>query len=53
AAGFFERPEIRVTASYVDWSEDLDNYSVSVADDASTMGEGGEFILGMQMETWF
>ncbi len=53
AAGFFERPEIRVTASYVDWSEDLDNYSVSLSDDASTMGEGGEFIIGMQMETWF
>ncbi|MFT6985104.1 MAG: sucrose porin [Psychromonas sp.] len=53
AAGFFERPEIRVTGSYVDWSEALDNYSVSVADDASTMGDGGEFIVGMQMETWF
>jgi len=53
AAGFFERPEIRVTGSYVDWSEDLDNYSVSTATDASTMGDGGEFIIGMQMETWF
>lgn len=53
AVGFFERPEIRVTGSYIDWSEDLDNYSVSVEDGASTMGKGGEFIFGMQMETWF
>ncbi|WP_028865990.1 carbohydrate porin [Psychromonas aquimarina] len=53
AAGFFERPEIRLTASYIDWSDDLNNYSVSVADGASTMGDGGEFIAGMQMETWF
>jgi sucrose porin len=51
-AGFFQRPEIRFAVSYVDWSEDLDNYSVTVGSD-STMGEGGEVVVGLQMETWF
>jgi len=53
ADGFFARPEIRFAVSYVDWSSDLDNYSVSLSSDASTMGEGGEVIVAMQMETWF
>ncbi|MGF1757669.1 carbohydrate porin [Photobacterium sagamiensis] len=53
SGGFFQRPEIRFAASYVDWSEDLNNYSVSLADDASTMGEGGEAMFALQMETWF
>lgn len=53
SGGFFQRPEIRFAASYVDWSKDLNDYSVSLATDANTMGEGGEFIFAMQMETWF
>ena len=53
SGGFFQRPEIRFAASYVDWSEDLNNYSVSLDNDASTMGEGGEMIFALQMETWF
>jgi len=51
AAGFFNRPEIRVTASYIDWDEELDNYNAIGGE--STLGEGGEFVFGMQMETWF
>lgn len=50
-AGFFDRPELRVTASYIDWDEDLDNYNAIGGE--STMGEGGEFVFGVQMETWF
>lgn len=53
SGGFFHRPEIRFAASYVDWSEDLNDYSVSLDNDASTMGEGGELIFALQMETWF
>lgn len=51
--GFFDRPELRFAVSYVDWSEDLDNFSVSTAADAATMGEGGEVLFALQMETWF
>ncbi len=53
SAGFFDRPELRFAVSYVDWSSDLDNYSVSLASDASTMGNGGETVFALQMETWF
>ncbi|WP_099607375.1 carbohydrate porin [Vibrio coralliilyticus] len=53
SAGFFDRPEIRFAVSYVDWSEDLDNYSVSLDSGASTMGQGGETLFALQMETWF
>ncbi len=53
SAGFFDRPEIRFAVSYVDWSKDLDNYSVSLDSDASTMGNGGETVFALQMETWF
>ncbi len=52
-AGFFDRPELRFAVSYVDWSSELDNYSVSQASDASTMGHGGETLFALQMETWF
>ncbi len=53
SAGFFDRPELRFAVSYVDWSSDLDNYAVSLASDASTMGNGGETVFALQMETWF
>lgn len=53
AAGFFDRPELRFAVSYVDWSDELENYSVSVDDSASTMGRGGETVFALQMETWF
>ncbi|GHW25058.1 maltoporin [Vibrio cholerae] len=50
--GFFGRPELRATFSYVDWDEDLDNYSVKLGENGS-LGEGGEFLFGLQMEIWF
>ncbi|WP_245869634.1 carbohydrate porin, partial [Vibrio fujianensis] len=53
ASGFFDRPELRFAVSYVDWSRDLDNYAISLANDASTMGKGGETMFALQMETWF
>ncbi|PMH43262.1 porin [Vibrio sp. 10N.286.49.B3] len=53
AAGFFERPELRFAISYVDWSQDLDDFSVSLKSDANTIGAGGEVMFALQMETWF
>ncbi|EAS40669.1 porin [Photobacterium profundum] len=51
--GFFDRPELRFAVSYVDWSEDLNDYAVSLDADAATMGDGGEVLFALQMETWF
>ncbi|MEZ9564138.1 carbohydrate porin [Vibrio artabrorum] len=53
STGFFDRPELRFAVSYVDWSEDLNGYSISTDADAATMGEGGEVLFALQMETWF
>ncbi|UIJ42829.1 carbohydrate porin [Vibrio kanaloae] len=53
STGFFDRPELRFAVSYVDWSEDLNGYSISTETDAATMGEGGEVLFALQMETWF
>ncbi|WP_435103666.1 carbohydrate porin [Arhodomonas sp. AD133] len=50
--GFWQRPEIRVFASWSDWDEDLDGFS---EDDAlGTDGfTGNEWSFGVQAETWF
>ncbi|TKE99358.1 carbohydrate porin [Vibrio kanaloae] len=53
STGFFDRPELRFAVSYVDWSEDLNGYSISTEADTATMGEGGEVLFALQMETWF
>ncbi|MDK9737332.1 carbohydrate porin [Vibrio sp. D404a] len=53
SAGFFDRPELRFAVSYVDWSEELNGYAISQEADAATMGEGGEVLFALQMETWF
>ncbi|TKF31851.1 carbohydrate porin [Vibrio kanaloae] len=53
STGFFDRPELRFAVSYMDWSEDLNGYSISTEADAATMGEGGEVLFALQMETWF
>ena len=47
------RPELRVFASLMNWSSDLDNYSAS--DDFGQKGfrAGGVWQYGIQMETWF
>ncbi|MCW1891548.1 carbohydrate porin [Vibrio chagasii] len=38
----FDRPELRFAVSYVDWSEDLNGYSISTDANAATMERGGE-----------
>ncbi|MGR5117544.1 carbohydrate porin [Vibrio astriarenae] len=53
SSGFFDRPELRFAVSYVDWSEDLNNYSINLDPESATMGEGGEMVFALQMETWF
>ena len=52
-AGFFERPELRFAVSYLDWSKDLENYSISLDENAKSMGESSDVIFALQMETWF
>ncbi|OSM49833.1 hypothetical protein WH06_25645, partial [Aeromonas salmonicida subsp. salmonicida] len=53
AAGFFERPELRVFASWMDWSSELDSYASDDAMGQSNFTAGGEWNFGVQMETWF
>lgn len=52
-AGFFERPELRVFATWMDWSSELDHYASSDAMGQSDFTAGGEWNFGVQMETWF
>ncbi len=47
------RPEIRLFASYMDWSKELDNYSSSDAFGTDGFTSGGQWNFGIQMETWF
>ncbi len=50
--GFWQRPEIRLFASWSDWDEALDGYS-----DEDALGSdgftGGEWAFGLQSEVWF
>lgn len=50
---YFLRPELRVFASYMNWSSGLDNFSSS--DDLGQPGfkSGGVWQVGTQMEVWF
>ncbi|XKE44759.1 carbohydrate porin [Halomonas organivorans] len=50
--GFWQRPEIRLFASWSDWDEELNDYS---DDDAfgSTGFTGDEWAFGVQTEIWF
>ena len=50
---FFIRPELRLFATYMNWSRDLDSFSAT--DDFGQKGfkSGGNWQLGVQMETWF
>ncbi|MDT9091754.1 carbohydrate porin, partial [Escherichia coli] len=52
-AGFFERPELRVFATWMDWSSELDHYASNDAMGQSNFTGGGEWNFGVQMETWF
>lgn len=51
--GFFTRPELRVFASLMDWSSELDGYSTSDAFGQDGFQSGGLWQFGVQMETWF
>ncbi|MGM0986338.1 MAG: carbohydrate porin [Pseudomonadota bacterium] len=50
--GFWQRPEIRLFASWSDWDEELKDYS---ADDAFGSDEftGSQWTFGVQTEVWF
>ncbi len=50
--GFWQRPEIRLFASWSDWDEELNDYN---ADDAfgSDGFTGGQWSFGVQTEVWF
>ena len=50
---FFTRPELRVYASLMDWSSELDGYSGSDAFGQDGFQSGGLWQFGVQMETWF
>ncbi|WP_145561756.1 carbohydrate porin [Yersinia aldovae] len=52
-SNFFSRPELRVFATYMDWSRDLDNYAKDDAFGKNDFAAGGQWNFGIQMETWF
>lgn len=50
---FLKRPELRLFATWMDWSHKLDNYASSDAFGSTGFNAGGEWNFGVQMETWF
>ncbi|MBS0847365.1 carbohydrate porin [Citrobacter sp. JGM124] len=50
---FFSRPELRIFATWIDWSSKLDHYSTSGSLGHDGFTSGGEWNFGVQMETWF
>ncbi|MFC7367766.1 carbohydrate porin [Vreelandella zhaodongensis] len=50
--GFWKRPEIRLFASYTDWSDELNSYDSSDAFGSEGF-TGGQWSFGVQAETWF
>ncbi|WP_304526182.1 carbohydrate porin [Halomonas sp. I5-271120] len=61
--GFWQRPEIRVFASYTDWDDELNDYVLNTATDSAgddisdDFGKdgftGGQWSFGVQTEVWF
>ncbi|EPC02951.1 sucrose porin [Litchfieldella anticariensis FP35 = DSM 16096] len=50
--GFWQRPEVRLFASWSDWDEELNDFSDSDAFGSEEF-TGGQWSFGVQMETWF
>lgn len=50
---FFERPEIRFFATWMNWDKALDNYSTTDTFGSAGYHSGGTLIFGAQLETWF
>lgn len=53
SGNFFKRPELRVFASYMDWSKELDGFSDSDNFGQKYFKSGGLWQFGTQMEAWF
>jgi sucrose porin len=59
SGGFFQRPAIRLLASYLDWDDDLNGFNYGSAQDepgtfgATGWGESDHWLYGIQMEIWF
>src|SRR6056297_1684114 len=51
--GFWNRPEIRVFASYSTWDDELDTYAAGDALGVDSDFESGQWTFGTQMEIWF
>ncbi len=55
-AGFFNRPELRLVATYLTFDEDFETFTIGGGfgeNRGGFVGEGGGFLFGVQMETWF
>lgn len=50
---FFTRPEIRLFVTWMDWNSSLDRYASDDAFGSTGFGAGGQWNVGVQMETWF
>ena len=50
--GFWQRPEIRLYASWSDWDEELNDYSASDAFGSEEF-TGSQWTFGVQTEVWF
>lgn len=51
--GFWNRPEIRLFASYSTWDDELDNYAGGDALGEDNDFASGQWTIGTQMEVWF
>ncbi|RBP27603.1 sucrose porin [Marinobacter pelagius] len=51
--GFWNRPEIRLFASYSTWDDELETYAAGDPLGADSDFESGQWTFGTQMEIWF